>query len=98
MTQNAAPPIFVGVIGAWIGLQFPKLVVGVACLLVMIKIGPVIKEQMSPYYESAVSKKETVYSSILSKWYRVRIRIVIALRRVGLARVSDWIFGSETKR
>lgn len=98
MSQNPAPPLFVGMIGAWVGLKFPSVVVVAATILGLVKIIPIITSWIRPHYESFLYKWDIVGSMVLSRWYRIRIRIIMLLRRVGMSKVADWVFGSETKR
>lgn len=97
MAESPAP-LLVGFIGAWVGIHFPMVIVSIVCLFVCFRVAQSIKSRAYPYYLTGSEKWTKVESRVVSRWYQLRIKMIVILRRIGLSKISDWIFGSESQR
>jgi hypothetical protein len=81
-----SPPLIVGLMGAYIGLQFPQLVIGFAVVLVSVKVilsvDYLIRDWLSRRNES-MEWYENMDSKIISMYYRNRAKILSKLGIIG---------------
>lgn len=98
MIEKTKTPFIIGIIGALIGLKYPKVMVGVFCSFVLLKIGIFMYRSAKSQYKSARPYILQIESFFVSKWYRSRIQLIKVLRSLGLSRLADRLFDSESKR
>lgn len=86
MSGSKSPPLIVGLIGAYIGLQFPQLVIGLVAVFVLVKVilgvNYLIREWLSRRNES-MEWYEKIDSKIVSMYYRNRAKILSKLGIIG---------------
>lgn len=86
MKGSKDPPLIVGLIGAYIGLEFPQLVIGLVVVFVSLKIilsaNYLIRDWFSRRDER-MEWYEKMDSRIVSMYYRNRAKILSKLGTIG---------------
>lgn len=84
MKGSKSPPLIVGLIGAYIGLQFPQLVIGLVVVFVSVKFILSVNYLIRDWFSRrGMEWYEKIDSKIVSMYYRNRAKILSKLGIIG---------------